>query len=52
MSWDAPVTGGEVGGGYSLQRNLLLKLSYQYNARDAGEVRTLGLLAGQLHFWF
>jgi predicted porin len=52
MSWDAPVTRVEVGGGYSLQRNLLLKLSYQYNARDAGEVRTLGLLAGQLHFWF
>ena len=50
MSWDAPVTRVEVGGGYSLQRNLLLKLSYQHNAREAGEVRTLGLLAGQLHF--
>jgi hypothetical protein len=51
-TWDAPVTRVEIGGGYSLQRNLLLKLSYQYNARDAGEVRTLSLLAGQLHFWF
>src|SRR5262249_21562397 len=26
--WDAPVTRVEVGGGYSLQRNLVLKLSY------------------------
>jgi hypothetical protein len=51
-SWDAPVTRVEIGGGYSLQRNLLLKLSYQYNARDAGDVRSLGLFAGQLHFWF
>ena len=51
-SWDAPVTRVEIGGGYSLQRNLLLKLSYQYNARDAGDVRSLGLLAGQLQFWF
>lgn len=50
--WDAPVTRLEIGGGYSLQRNLLLRLSYQYNTRDDGPVRTLGLLAGQLQFWF
>ena len=31
LPWDAPVTRVEVGGGYSLQRNLLLKLSYQHN---------------------
>jgi hypothetical protein len=52
QTWDAPVTRGEIGGGYSLQRNLLFKLAYQYNVRDAGAVRQLGLLAAQLHFWF
>ena len=31
--WDAPVTRLEVGGGYSLQRNLLLKAAYQHNTR-------------------
>jgi hypothetical protein len=24
----------------------------QSNARDAGDVRSLGLIAGQMHFWF
>lgn len=51
-TWDAPVTRAEIGGGYSLQRNLLLKLAYQYNIRDAGAVRTSGLFATQLQFWF
>jgi hypothetical protein len=51
-TWDAPVTRAEIGGGYSLQRNLLLKLAYQYNVRDAGAVRSLNLFAAQLHFWF
>ena len=36
LPWDAPVTRVEVGGGYSIQRNLLLKLSYQHNNRDGG----------------
>ena len=51
-TWDAPVTRAEIGAGYSLQRNLLLKLAYQHNVRDAGDVRRLDLLAAQLHFWF
>jgi hypothetical protein len=51
-TWDAPVSRVEIGGGYSLQRNLLLKFSYQYNARDGGPVRSLGLVATQLQFWF
>lgn len=51
-SWDAPVTRVEIGTGYSLQRNLLLKLSYQHDHRDAGDVRTLSLMAAQLQFWF
>ena len=37
--WDAPVTRVEVGGGYSLQRNLLLKLSFQRNTRDGGRAQ-------------
>ena len=52
QTWDAPVTRTEIGGGYSLQRNLTLKLAYQYNIRDAGAVRRLSLVAAQLHFWF
>jgi len=51
-TWDAPVTRVEVGGGYSLQRNLVLKLSYQYNTRGGGRIHTLNLGAAQLLFWF
>jgi hypothetical protein len=51
-TWEAPVTRVEIGEGYSLQRNLVLKFSYQYSARDGGDVRTQGLVAGQLQFWF
>jgi hypothetical protein len=53
LPWDAPVTRIEVGGGYSLQRNLLLKLSYQHDRRDGGVlVRVAHLGAAQLVFWF
>jgi hypothetical protein len=51
-TWDAPVTRLEVGGGYSIQRNLLLKLEYQHNTRDGGRVRRLDLVAAQIVFWF
>ena len=51
-TWDAPVTRLEVGGGYSLQRNLVLKLSYQHNARDGGRIHILNLAEAQLLFWF
>ena len=52
--WDAPVRRVEVGGGYSLQRNLVLKLSYQYNSRDGGviPVRVAKFGAAQLVYWF
>ncbi|MBZ5556779.1 MAG: hypothetical protein LAO77_05830 [Acidobacteriia bacterium] len=51
--WDAPVTRVEVGGGYSIQRNLQLKFSYQYNRRDGGVLEQLAhLKAAQLVFWF
>ena len=51
-TWDAPVTRVEVGGGYSLQRNLIFKLSYQHNTRDSSRVPMLNLAAAQIVFWF
>jgi hypothetical protein len=50
--WDAPVTRIEVGGGYSLQRNLMLKLSYQLNRREGGRSPRLNIAAAQALFWF
>ncbi len=53
LPWDAPVTRIEIGGGYTIQRNLLLKLSVQRNTRDGGVLeRSATLGAGQLVFWF
>jgi hypothetical protein len=51
--WDAPVSRIELGTGYSIQRNLVLKLSYQRNRRDGGLLlRAAHMTAGQLVFWF
>jgi len=52
--WDAPVRRIEVGTGYSLQRNFVLKLSYQYNTRDGGVIptRVAKFGAAQLVYWF
>jgi hypothetical protein len=52
QTWDAPVTRFEIGGGYSIQRNLLLKVSCQHNTRDGGRVTTLNLVAAQIVYWF
>jgi hypothetical protein len=52
QTWDAPVTRVEVGGGYSIQRNLVLKVSGQYNTREGGRVTHSTLGAVQLLFWF
>jgi hypothetical protein len=52
QTWDAPVSRIEVGGGYSIQRNLLLKVSWQHNTRDGGRVTRETLAAAQLLFWF
>jgi hypothetical protein len=52
QTWDAPVSRFEVGGGYSIQRNLLLKVSWQHNSRDGGRVTRASLAAAQLLFWF
>ena len=53
LPWDAPVRRVEIGAGYSLQRNLLLKGSYQINRRDGGVLeRYANFPAAQLVFWF
>ena len=53
LPWDAPVTRTEVGAGYSIQRNLLLKGSVQHNRRDGGVLTPVATLAAaQLVFWF
>jgi hypothetical protein len=53
QSWDAPVTRLELGGGYSIQRNLVLKGSYQHNGRDGGRlVTSANQVALQVVFWF
>lgn len=51
-SWDAPVTRLELGAGYSIRRELLLKASWQHNSRDAGLVRKNDLVAVQVLLWY
>jgi hypothetical protein len=51
-TWEAPLTRVEVGGGYYLQRNVIIKSSLQFNRRDGGRVTSATLLAGQLLYWF
>jgi hypothetical protein len=50
--WDAPVTRLEVGGGYSLQRNVTLKLAYQHNTRQTTRAGAADAAAMQLVYWF
>jgi hypothetical protein len=53
LPWDAPTTRVEIGGGWSVQRNLVFKVSYQHNVRDGGRLlRKDGLGAAQVVFWF
>jgi hypothetical protein len=51
-TWDAPVTRFEVGGGYYLQRNLILKASFQRNERDTFFIPSARLGAIEVVFWF
>jgi hypothetical protein len=51
--WDVPVTRIGVGGGYSIQRNFVVKVAFQRNTRDGGRLATrANLPAVQLLFWF
>jgi hypothetical protein len=51
-AWDVPVDRVEVGGGYYLQRNLVARVSLQFNQRSGGRVTSSRLAAAQLLFWF
>jgi hypothetical protein len=51
-SWDAPVKRFEVGAGWSIVRNVMIKASWQRNLRDAGRVRRETLGATQIVYWF
>ena len=50
--WEAPVTRFELGGGYAIIRNILVKASWQRNTRDGGRVRKETLGAVQVVYWF
>jgi hypothetical protein len=50
--WDAPVTRYEFGGGYSLQRNLVLRAVAQINHRAGGRVGTRTFYSTQAVWWF
>jgi hypothetical protein len=53
LPWDAPVTRVEIGTGYSIQRNLLLKVSFQDDSRDGGPLPPAArIVSAQLVFWF
>jgi hypothetical protein len=52
LPWDAPVQRLEVGIGYYVQRNLVLRATAQQNWRDAGRVRKRTYLSGELAYWF
>jgi hypothetical protein len=52
ISWEAPVTRLEMGGGYYVRRNIEARASWQTNQRDGGRVTTGRFVSGQLLFWF
>ncbi|HXH07241.1 MAG TPA: hypothetical protein VNI83_11690 [Vicinamibacterales bacterium] len=51
-TWDAPVTRFEVGGGWYVQRNVIVKLVVQRNWRDGGRQRERTFVSAQAHYWF
>jgi hypothetical protein len=51
-AWDAPVSRIEIGGGYSLQRNVMLKVAYQHNTRQTTRAAAADAAAMQLVYWF
>lgn len=50
-TWDAPIARFEIGLGYYIQRNLLGRVTSQYNSRDGGLIRKRNQFAVQLQFW-
>lgn len=51
-TWDAPVRRVEGAVGYMMRRNVRLKAGYQYNWRDGGRERSIGMAGAQLLYWF
>lgn len=51
-TWDAPVTRIEIGAGYSIQRNIVIKASFQRNTRDTPRLPWLNVAAAQVVMWF
>lgn len=51
-TWDAPVARFELGGSYSIIRNVIVKASWQRNVRDGGRVTKDNLFATQVVYWF
>ena len=51
-TWDANVLRGEGAVGYLVRRNVRLKAGYQYNWRDGGRERRVGMAGAQLLYWF
>jgi hypothetical protein len=49
--WEAPVGRVEIGAGYLVTRNVLLKTSVQRNTREGGRVSPLKIWATQITFW-
>ena len=52
QAWEAPVRRFEIGSGYSIIRNVIVKASWQRNLRVGGRVRDDSLGAIQLLYWF
>jgi hypothetical protein len=52
QAWDAPVRRFEIGAGYSVIRNVMVKASWQRNLRDEGRVLRDTIGALQVVYWF
>jgi hypothetical protein len=52
QTWDAPVTRFEIGGGYTVQRNLILRAVAQMNRRDGGRIKNRTFFSTQVAWWF
>jgi hypothetical protein len=51
-SWEAPVTRVEVGAGYNIRRNVVLKAVVQQNWRKEAAEQSDMVIAAQTQFWF
>ena len=52
LPWDAPIRRFELGAGYSIQRNLVLRVGLQFNERDGIRKEHRTFFATQAAWWF